>query len=70
LALGIFIGLFGLNQFFQKKKPLSAHTHEKPTFPISSSAEKVNIPPSIRIIQNILMLLLLVCIIGYLAGGK
>lgn len=70
LALGIFIALFGLNQFFQKKKPQSAKKDEKPTFPMSSIAEKVNLPLSIRIIQNILMLLLLACIIGYLAGGK
>jgi len=64
LALGLFISTFGLSQLFVIK--------EAPTAPITRNLPiaKSNMPPAIRFFQNILIILLMACLIGYLVGGS
>lgn len=71
VALGLFVGLFGLNQFFTRKP--APHTPGQPKkFPVLPSQDigKTNMPPAIKIVQNFLIILLLACLIGYLISGS
>lgn len=63
IALGLFIGLFGLNQFYTIKQP-----QHLPTGGLEMG--QTNTPPSIKVLQKVLMVLLLLCIAGYLVGSS